>query len=150
MVIFENPQTRKLTHGTHWQLSTGHSDTCGTLWNGHRREFYRLSIHIFFNLAILALYGTVAHVRRPGRPPQAPVARAARVGQSASHRGCAPSTSLAATRATAPPPPPQTRAGLPIAITARPLAAASDPARCACPSARQPRACDTCRHAAPC
>ena len=56
MVIFENPQTRKLTHGTHWQLSTGHSDTCGTLWNGHRRELYRFSIHVFFDLAILALH----------------------------------------------------------------------------------------------
>ena len=62
MVNFENQQTRKSMHGTYCKLSTGHYDTCGTLGNGPRHEFYLVSVHIFFSLAILALFGTPASV----------------------------------------------------------------------------------------
>ena len=64
MVNFENQQTRKSMHGTYCKLSTGHYDTCGTLGNGPRHEFYLVSVHIFFSLAILALFGTLAPGKR--------------------------------------------------------------------------------------
>ena len=64
MVNFENQQTRKSMHGTYFKLSPGHYDTCGTLGNGPRHEFYLVSVHIFFSLAILALFGTLAPGKR--------------------------------------------------------------------------------------
>ena len=52
MVNFiENQQTRKQTHMTYCKLSTGHYDTCGTLGNVPRHEFYLFSVHIFLLVA---------------------------------------------------------------------------------------------------
>ena len=51
MVIFENDQTGKPKLRTLWKLSTGHYDTCGTLGNVPRHEFYLFSIHIFLLVA---------------------------------------------------------------------------------------------------